>query len=82
MVPEVTLVMLDLEEILDSLDQRETLEDQALAILGQEDHRVTEERRAIVDLVAAEETVVKRVSLELKEHLESLASLDLRVNLA
>lgn len=30
-------------------------------------HRVTEERKATVDLVAAEETVVKRVIQELKE---------------
>lgn len=82
MAPEVTLVMLDQEEILDSLDQRETLEDQVLAILGQEDHRVTEERRAIVDLLAAEETVVKRVNLELKGHQESQVSQDPRVNLA
>ncbi|KAA8587457.1 hypothetical protein FQN60_016319 [Etheostoma spectabile] len=60
MAPEVTLVMLDQEVILDRLDQRETLEDLASAILGQEDHRVREERRAIVDLAAAEETVVQR----------------------
>lgn len=82
MVPEVTLVMLDQEENLDRLDQKETMEGLALAILGQEEHRVTEERRAIVDLVEAEETVVRRASLVRKELQESRVSQDLRVNLA
>lgn len=80
-VPEATLVMLDQEESLDSLDQRETLVDLALAILDQEDHRVIEERRATVELEAAEETVVKRVTLELKELQERQESQGLRVNL-
>lgn len=82
MVPEVTLVTLDQEENLDWLGQKETLEDLASAILGQEDHRVREESRAIVALVAAGETVVKRVSRETRELQESRVSQDLRVNLA
>lgn len=82
MVPEATLVMLGQEESLDRLDPRETLEDPALAILDQEDHRVTEERRVIVDLVAAGETVVKKASLGTKELWEREVSQGLRVNLA
>ncbi|KAG7227354.1 hypothetical protein INR49_000359 [Caranx melampygus] len=82
MVPEVTQVMLGQEESLDSLDPRETLEDPALAILDQEDHRVTEERRATVDLVAAGETVVKKASLGLKDLQEIQVSQGLRVNRA
>lgn len=81
MAPEVILVILDQEENLDLLDQRETREDLALAILGPEELRETKERMATVDLVAAEETVVKRVSLEIKELQESPVSQDLRVNL-
>lgn len=80
MVPGGTPAMLDQEEILEQLDQRATLADLALAILDQEDHRVREEKRAIVDLVAAEETVVKRASPEIKELRESQVSQDLRVN--
>lgn len=79
---EGTLAMLDQEGNLEQLDQREILEDLALAILGQEDQRVTEERKATVALVAAEETVVKRVGLEAKELQESQVNQDLRVNLA
>lgn len=82
MVPEETLVMLDQEENQDSLDQRVILEDLALVILGQEDHRVTEEIRATVDLVAAEETVVKRVTLEIKELREREVNQGLKGNLA
>lgn len=82
MVPEVTLVILDQEENLDRLDQRETMEDLASAILGQEDHRAREESRAVVDLAAAEETVVKRENRERKDLRESQVSQDLRVNLA
>lgn len=81
MAPEVTLVMLDLEENLDHLDQRETPEDLASAILGQEENRVAEEIAAAVDLAAAEETVVKRVNQETKELPESQVSQVLRVNL-
>lgn len=81
MVPEVTPVMLDQEESLDRLDQRETLEDLASATPDQEDHRVKEVRRAIADLVAAEGTVVKRVILDLKGLQENLVSQGLRVNL-
>ena len=81
MVPEVTLVMLDLEESPDRLDQRETLEDLALAILDLEDHRVTEERRVTVDLAAAGETVVKKAGLELKQIQEKKVSQGLRVSL-
>lgn len=82
MVPEVTLVMQDQEEILEYLDQRETQGDLALATLDQEDNRVTEEGRATVGLVVAEETVVRRASLEIKELQEIQASQDLLVNLA
>jgi len=81
MVPEVTPVMLDQEEILDRLDQREILEDLASATPDQEDHRVKEEGRAIVDLAAAEGTVVKRVNLEIQELQERQVSQGLRVNL-
>lgn len=81
MVPEGILVTLDQEVSPDHLDQRETLEDLVLATLDQEDLRVIEERRATVDLVAAEVTVAKRVNQEIKELQESLASQDLAVNL-
>lgn len=81
MAPEATLVMLDQEESLDRLDQRETLVDLALAILDQGDNRVIEERRATVELVVAEETVVQRATLDLKELQERLESQGLRVNL-
>lgn len=81
MVPEVTQVMLDQEESLDWLDQRETLEDLASATLDQEDHRVKEEKREIADLAAAEGSVVKRVILELKDLQEGQVNQGLRVNL-
>lgn len=81
MVPEVILAMLAQEESLDLQDQRETRGDPASAILDQEDHQATEEIRVTVDLGAAEETVVKRVSLVAKESQERLVSQDLQVNL-
>lgn len=78
---EVTLVMLDLEESLETSDQRETMEELALAIRDQEENRVTEETRVSVDLVAPEVTVVKRVNLDLKELQDNQASQGPRVNL-
>lgn len=78
---EVTQVTLDQEESLEHPDQRETVEDLVLAILDQEDHRVKEESLAILELAAAEVTVVRRGSLELKEPLESQVNLGRRVNL-
>lgn len=80
--PEVIQVMLDQEENLDHLDQREILEDLASTTLEPEDQRVREERRATADLVAAEETVVKRATRARKELPGSLVSQDFRVNLA
>ncbi|KAF0047318.1 hypothetical protein F2P81_000951 [Scophthalmus maximus] len=59
-----------------------------LVMLGQEgspdslDQRVTEERRVIVDPVAAGETVVIKATLELKEPRENRVSQGLMVNLA
>lgn len=79
--PEVTQVMLDREESLDQPDQRETVEDLVLAILDQEDHRGKEESLAVLEVVAAEVTVVRRGSLELKEPLERQVNLGPRVNL-
>lgn len=81
MAPEATQVILDLEESPDRLDQRGTLEDLASAILDQEDHRVTEERRGTVDPGAAGETVVRKASREIKQILENQVSQGLRVNL-
>lgn len=77
MVPLGTLVTWDQEESPGSLDQRETLEDLALAILDQEEIQVTEVTRATVDPVAAEETVVRREILEIKELRESQVNQDL-----
>lgn len=82
MEPEATLVMLDPEETLDWLGQRETLEDLVLAILEHEDHRVREESVETLDHEAAEETVVRREILELKEPQERQVSQDLLVNQA
>lgn len=82
MEPEATLVMLDPEETLDRPGQRETLEDLVLAILEREDHRVREESVETLDLEAAEETVVRREILEIKEPQERRASQDLLVNQA
>lgn len=81
MVQEVMLVMLDQEETLVSLDRRETLEGLALAILEQGGKLAREEKRAILDLVAAEETVDKRASQEIKEVQENQVSQGPRVNL-
>lgn len=80
-VPEVTLVMLDQEENLDQVDQKEIQEDPGLVILDREDLRVREERRETVDLAAAEETVGQRASLEIKDLQEKTVSRGLRVNL-
>lgn len=82
MVAAVTLVILDPEENLDRLDQRETMEDLASAIPEEEDHRAREERKVVVDPAAPEETVVKREDQEKKDLRESQASQDLLVNLA
>lgn len=73
--------MLDLEESLETSDQRETREELALAMRDQEENRVTEETRVSVDLVAPEVTVVKRVNLDLKELQDNQASQGPRVNL-
>lgn len=80
--PEVMQVMLDQEENLDHLDQREMLEDLASTILDPEDQRGREGRRAAADLVAAEETVVKRVSQAIKELPGSPVSRDIGVSRA
>lgn len=73
--------MLDLEESLETSDQRETREELALAMRDQEENRVTEETRVSVDPVAPEVTVVKRVNLDLKELQDNQASQGPRVNL-
>lgn len=77
MVPLGTLVTWDQEESPGSLDQRETLEGLALAILDQEEIQVTEATRATVDPVEAEETVVRREILEIKELRERKVNQDL-----
>lgn len=82
MAPEAILVMLDQEASLDWLDQKEIKEDLALAIPDQEEDRATEAIRETVVLVAAEETVVRKVVLEIKGLQGNLASQGLRVNLA
>lgn len=81
-VPVGSLVMLDLEENLDRLDQREILEDLASAILDQEEHRVIKEISAVVGLAAAEGAVVKVGLPEIKELPETKVCQDQRVSQA
>jgi len=73
--------MLDQEETLDRLDQREIMEDLASAILERGDHRVREERRVIQDPEVVEETVGPREPQEPKELLETLVSQGLEESL-
>lgn len=81
MAPEVILVMLDQEESPALQDQKEILEDLALAFLDQEDHQEKRVRRETVEPVGAEETVDRRASPATRAVQENQASQDLTVSL-
>lgn len=63
MAPEAILVILDQEANPDLQDQKEILEDLALALLDHEDHQEIKVIGETADLVGAEETVDRRVNL-------------------
>lgn len=81
MAPEAILVMLDQEANPAPRDQKEMVEDLALAFLDQGVHQETKVTEESPDLVGAEETVGRRVNPVRRAVRENQASQDLTVNL-
>lgn len=82
MAPEEILVMLDQEASPALVDQKEIVEDLALAFLVQEVHQEKKVRGEIVEPVGAEEIVGRRVNLAKGAVQENQVSQDHTVNLA
>lgn len=81
MVQEAILVMLDQEASLALRDQKEMLEDLALAFLDQGVHQEKRVRRETAGPVGAEETVDRRANPATRGGLEKQASQGLTENL-